>query len=393
MNALKQPNNRSVLSITAVITFFGFLDTHLLIPILALYTSELGASIGTVGLVIGLYSITNTPANILFGRLIDRIGYRWPLVGGLLGSALSMFLYTVSRFPIHLAMVRIIHGITGAPIGPATMSVFADYGSETRQGRAMGVYGMALASATLVGYGVSGVLASRLGYRAVFFLGSLILVLGALLSLLLPAGRRRSRLSGEKTALDGGFSRLKKLLGRRGLMVAYGAIFAQYFTFGGLVTLLPLHVKNLGMETFHVGMLLAAFAVMFIVFQFPAGAYSDRTGRLRPIVFSLGMAIISLLVLPSLSTFTWLALALAVYGAAYGILFPSISAMVVEHTTSQEHGMATGAFHALLTAGVAIGAPIMGWVGGLVGVQTGLMLTSVTMVLALLWTLGASKHI
>ena len=115
---------------------------------------ELGASIGTVGLVIGLYSITNTPANILFGRLIDRIGYRLPLVGGLLGSALSMFLYTVSRFPIHLAMVRVIHGITGAPIGPATMSVFADYGSETRKGRAMGLYGMALASATLVGYGV-----------------------------------------------------------------------------------------------------------------------------------------------------------------------------------------------------------------------------------------------
>lgn len=179
MNALKQPNNRSVLSITAVITFFGFLDTHLLIPILALYTAELGANIGTVGLVIGLYSITNTPANILFGRLIDRIGYHLPLVGGLLGSSLSMFLYTVSRVPIHLAMVRVVYGITGVPIGPATMSVFADYSSETRKGRAMGLYGMALASATLVGYGVSGVLASRLGYRVVFFLGSLILILGA----------------------------------------------------------------------------------------------------------------------------------------------------------------------------------------------------------------------
>ena len=154
-----------------------------------------------------------------------------------------------------------------------------------------------------------------------------------------------------------------------------------------------LQVKNLGMETFHVGMLLAAFAVMFIVFQFPAGAYSDRAGRLRPIVLSLGIAIVSLLVLPSLSTFTWLALALAVYGAAYGILFPSISALVVEHTTSQERGLATGAFHALLTAGVAIGAPIMGWIGGLVGVQTGLLLASVTMALALLWTQGAAKHI
>jgi len=40
-------------------------------------------------------------------------------------------------------------------------------------------------------------------------------------------------------------------------------------------------------------------------------------------------------------------------------------------------------FHALLTAGVAIGAPIMGWVAELVGVGTGLLLTPIATVLAL----------
>jgi len=103
MDALKKSHTRQALPVISVVTFLGFLDTHLLIPVLALYAAELGAGIGITGLIIGLYSLTNTPANILFGGLVDRIGYKLPLVFGLIGDALSMFLYSVSRLPVHLA--------------------------------------------------------------------------------------------------------------------------------------------------------------------------------------------------------------------------------------------------------------------------------------------------
>ena len=71
-------------------------------------------------------------------------------------------------------------------------------------------------------------------------------------------------------------------------------------------------------------------------------------------------------------------------GAAYGIIFPSVSALVSDETTPEERGIATGIFHALLTAGVAIGAPVMGWVGSAFGVETGLMSSAGILVLALL---------
>ncbi|GAI90458.1 unnamed protein product, partial [marine sediment metagenome] len=94
---------------------------------------------------------------------------------------------------------------------------------------------------------------------------------------------------------------------------------------------------------------------------------------------------------PSVAAFPLLAVATALYGAAYGILFPSISALVADHTAPEERGLATGIFHALLTAGVAIGAPVMGWVGGMVGIKLGLVLSSVIMVLALVIALRAIK--
>lgn len=381
---------RWALSITLVITSVGFLDTHLLVPIIALYAAELGASLGTIGLVIGLYSLTNTPANIFFGRLIDKIGYKIPLLFGLIGDALSMFLYSVTRLPIHLALVRILHGTTGAFVGPATMAAIADFSGGGEKARTMGFYGMSIAVATLVGYGLSGFLASRLGYKAVFFFGVGMLVLGILLSLILPGGRLSVI---DRKTPQSGLDKAKDLLKRRGLAVAYSAIFAQYFSFGGVVTLLPLYVKSLGMEAFHVGMLMAVFALVFIICQFPSGLFSDRVGRRLPTVSGLSLGIVSLVTLPSVEIFPLLAVAMTLYGAAYGLLFPSISALVIDHTATEERGMASGIFHALLTSGVALGAPIMGWAGGMLGVKLGLALSSGIMVLALVLTLRVRKHI
>ena len=391
MNELKPSQTRKILPITLVVTFLGFLDTHLLIPVMALYAAELGASVGIIGLIIGLYSITNTPANILFGRLIDRVGYKLPLIAGLIGDALSMFLYSLCRLPVHLALVRMLHGTSGGLVGPATMSITADYSNRAQKGRVMGLYGISLATATLVGYGLSGLFASRLGYQALFLFGVGILTIGAILSLLLPGNRQKGSITAQ-TSLGEVIKKAKDLLGRRGLTVAYGSIFAQYFTFGGVVTLLPLYLKGLGMEAFHVGMLLAIFAIMFIIIQLPSGTLSDKVGRLRPTAVGLSLGIVSLILLPSLRIFPLLAAAMALYGIGYGLIFPSISALVVDHTAPEERGIATGMFHALITDGVAIGAPLMGWAGETVGIESGLALTSGVMVLALIIALTALRR-
>jgi MFS family permease len=380
-----------VLPVISAVTFLGFLDTHLLIPVMSLFASELGAGVGIAGLIIGLYSITNTPFNILFGRLIDRFGSRRPLIIGLIGDALSMFLYSVCRLPFHLALVRAFHGTSGGLVGPSTMSIIADYSDRVQKGRTMAFYGMALAAATLVGYGLSGFLVSRLGYNAVFWFGSAVLVLGVGVSQLLPGKAKKGAVVVSPIS-GGGLKKVKDLLRRRELIVAYCSVFAQYFTFGGVVTLMPFHIEKLGMEAFHVGMLLATFAIMFIIVQFPGGALSDRLGRRVPTVIALVLGIVSLVILPLQSTFALLAVAMGLYGVAFGILFPSISAMVADNALPEERGTATGIFHALLTAGVAVGAPIIGWTGQGVGIRTGMLVIPAIMAVALAVALASLRQ-
>jgi MFS family permease len=213
-----------------------------------------------------------------------------------------------------------------------------------------------------------------------------------MLSLFLPGNKQKTTVTAKSSSAE--FARVARgLLARKGLLVSYSCIMAQYFTFGGVVTLLPLYVRSLGMEAFHVGMLLATFAVMFIVVQLPSGAFSDRVGRLIPAVLGLLLGIASLVILPAVVIFPLMAVVMALYGMAYGLLFPSISALIADHTTSRERGMATGVFHALLTVGVAVGAPVMGWVGEIVGVELGLVLTPGVLVFALIVVLRFSKQI
>jgi MFS family permease len=392
MNGQLLTGTGRALPIVSVVTFIGFLDTHLLIPVMALYAYDLGAGVGIVGLIIGLYSIVNTPANVFFGRVVDRLGYKLPLIIGLVGDAAGMFLYSLCRFPVHLAMVRVFHGIAGGAVGPATMSAIAYHGEESRHGRSMAFYGMALAAATLVGYGSSSVVVARLGYKAVFWLGGALLAAGACLGLLLPGSRHRDYNTPVVSA-GADWRQAGKLFTRKSLIGPYSAVFAQYFSFGGVVTLLPLHIKDHGMEAFHVGIMLAAFAVMFIILQIPAGSLSDRTNRLNLTAAGLVLGIISLVLMPATTTFALLLIIMALYGMAYGIIFPSISAVVADSTSMEERGFATGIFHALLTAGVAVGAPVMGWIGSALGEQTGLLLNGVVMAAALVITLIVRKSV
>lgn len=363
------------------ITFVGFLDTHLLVPIMALYAVELGASVSMVGLIIGLYSISNAPANILFGRVIDRVGTKLPLTIGLFGDALAMFLYSLCRAPFHLILVRVFHGISGGAIGPATMSIAAEHTTNRPGGRTMAFYGMSLAAATLVGYVLSATLASHLGYEFVFYVGALLLISGAVTNLVVPTITRRATGTFEsfKASLHG----TAELMKRKGLRASYSSVFAQYFAFGGVVTLLPLYLSNLGMGVFHMGMLLATFAITFIALQVPSGILSDKLGRRIPAAVGLCLCVVSLAILPTVEALLPLISVMVLYGASYALIFPSISAVIADYTTTEERGKATGIFHALLTAGVATGAPAMGWLATSVGVKWGLALCGIAAVVAL----------
>ncbi|OGO40298.1 MAG: hypothetical protein A2147_02760 [Chloroflexi bacterium RBG_16_57_8] len=364
-----------------IVTFLSFLDTPLLVPIVALYASGLGAEVTTIGLIVGVYSLTNTVASVVGGRLVDRFGAKWPLIGGLAGDALAMFAYSLARLPWHLALVRGFHGLGGGVVGPATMSITAETSAQHRRGRGMATYGMAIGMATLLGNAGGGIIGARLGYDYVFFLGGALLIVAFNLAVFMGGGQVRRTVTKRRFGED--LRRTGQLLTSGKLRLPYWSIFAQYFAFGAIVTLLPLHLRSLDLTSLHFSVLLASFAVVFVVVLLVFGHLSDSIGRVKPAALGIALAGAGVVTLPLSGTLPLMIGSMVLFGVGYGLFFPSLSALVADVTSPEEYGRATGLYHALLTVGVALGAPVMGWAASFLGTQLGLALSGIPLLVAL----------
>src|SRR5438093_346730 len=170
-------------------TMFGTIASNALVPIIALYARAVGADLVQTGIIVGLFSLVHAPANLFFGRIADRFGRKLPLQIGLLWASVSLFLYSVATTPLLLALVRISHGIGSGLVGPSSMALMADTSTPERKGRSMALYGISLALAVVIGFGIAGPVVARLGYPTLFYILSVGLVAVALAMASIPLVR------------------------------------------------------------------------------------------------------------------------------------------------------------------------------------------------------------
>src|SRR5438309_11349734 len=163
-------------------TMLGTMDSNALVPVIALYALHVGADPIQTGIIVGLFSLVHAPANLFFGRIADRFGRKLPLEIGLLWYSVSLFLYSVATTPLLLALVRISHGIGSGLVGPSSMALMADTSTSERKGRSMALYGISLALAVVIGFGIAGPVVARLGYATLFYILSVGLVVGFLIA-------------------------------------------------------------------------------------------------------------------------------------------------------------------------------------------------------------------
>src|SRR5437867_12041281 len=134
------------------------------------------------GIIDGHFSAVKAPANLFFGRIAHRFGRQLPLQVWLLWAAGSLFLYSLATTPLLLALVRVSHGLGSGLVGPSAMALMADTSTKERKGRAMALYGMSLALAVVIGFGIAGPVVARLGYPALFYVLSAGLLAGLVIA-------------------------------------------------------------------------------------------------------------------------------------------------------------------------------------------------------------------
>ena len=334
-------------------TMFGTIDSNALVPIIALYAQSVGADLVQTGVIVGLFSLVHAPANVFFGRIADRIGRKLPLQVGLLWDAVSLFLYSIASTPLLLALVRISHGIGSGFVGPSSMALIADTSTPERKGRSMALYGISLALAVVIGFGIAGPVVARLGYSTLFYILSGGLLVGFLIAVTI-----REPAKGRPQTMP--WRRLLAYAARPRPAAGYASIFSLYFILGAFVTLVPLHLQQeLGYGPLAVGLSFTAFAILSLLLHYPAGILADRFGPSTPAGIGLVAVAIAMASIPLVRDLSMLLVLMALFGVGHGFVFPAASTLVSRGADPEQHGLVTGLFYAVLVSGVAVGAPAM----------------------------------
>lgn len=363
-------------------TFIGTLDSNAMVPIIYLYARSLGSSLEMAGLIVAMYSIVHVPANIVFGRIADKIGRRIPFIAGLSWDAFSVFLYTLTANPWHLLLVRFSHGLGGGFVGPSSMAIAANLAPEDQKGRMMAKYGIALALSVIVGFALSGILIEGFGYNVFFYVLSGLLIIAVFFA---SQVREPESLGRVRSTFKEDVKILRGLLKRKPVIASYASVFSLYFVMGTFTVLVPHHMRELGMETMNIVAAFSAFAVLSVILHYPSGILSDRFGPKYPAIAGLLTITLAMILLPFFSTLTALILVSAIFGVGHGLVFPSSSTMVVRASTDDVRGLASGTFYALLVAGVAVGAPIATLVAGASTTEIGMWSSAIISVLCAIY--------
>ena len=353
--------------------FLLYVSYQLLLAVLPLHALALGLSEAQLGLIPGIFALSAMLWRPLAGRLADSIGRR-PLV--LLGPAifaLSSLGYGLVTTTAGLLALRFFHGV-GMGFGPTAASVVvADVAPVERRGEAMAVFGLTtttgLAAAPYVGIEISG----RWGANWTFLASAAIASVALLLALSLPETRPAEARPSEQLSLASLFS--------RGALYPSTLLLFLLFTYGGIITFLPLFAQRRGLG--NPGVFFAVFALAVLVTRTQSGRLADRFGRRLVLVPALIITGVSLAVLAGADSRSGLMAAAALYGVGFGAGQPALMAMTADRVPPAERGRALGTFFTAFELGILGGAMLLG------PVATGLGYTAMWWVAAGVAWLGA----
>lgn len=160
--------------------FVAFFDLHAQYPMLTPFAVSLGAAPSFIGLVMGMYSLTHLPGNLIAGYGVDRFGSRLFIMASLTGAGLLLLFQSKVTDPWQLLYIRSISGFVLAFLSPACMSLLARLAKDhIQQGKLMAGNGLVHTIASVVSPAAGAWLAATIGFSQSFaILGWVLLTTG-----------------------------------------------------------------------------------------------------------------------------------------------------------------------------------------------------------------------
>lgn len=329
-------------------------------PFQPLYASALGASLGQVALVMGVFSTVALAAGLFWGRLADHWRRRRPFVAGAMaGLAAAHLAMAWAPSWEWLVPLRAVEGVASGAHQVVSLALMGDIlEGHARRGRLVSGYRMSGSLAFSVAIVASGWLAQQAGFRGSYLLAAGVYTVAFFISLSIPepaVSQRVSRL---------GFAGLARgpLWPLLVLAVAHGLPFAAVYS------VWPIWVANeLGHGRAVFAQLWGLAAFVEVPCMLLCGVLVDRVGR-RP-VFVLGLVGFALVYLAYLLAppLPVLVAAQVLRGFAFAAFTATSLTMAIDLAPPEARGRAAGLYSMATSlsqiSGNWVGAPLAAALG------------------------------
>ena len=177
------PHLRATLILACLAQFMVILDVSVVNVALPAIRHALGFTLSDLQWVVNAYTVTFAGFLLLGGRAADLLGRRSVFVAGLVLFALASLGGGLSNSQTVLIVMRLIQGLGGAVIAPASLSIITSTFTEpSERNRAVGMWGAMGGAGGAAGVLLGGFLTDLLGWRWILFINVPIGLIAAFLA-------------------------------------------------------------------------------------------------------------------------------------------------------------------------------------------------------------------
>jgi len=258
------------------------------------FVLSLAGSLTSYGIIIGIFSITQSIFQFPYAFASDKFGRRKIVFIGIIIYIIGTFLCFFAQDILQLIIFRAIQGI-GA-FTSILQAIIGDIFEKEQHGKGMGYYSLAMNIGYFGGIFIGGYISSYLGFRNIFSIsGVLITVIAIFLLFALKEKDNPKVMNGnfEKNKMSFNLKNIKALFKNNQFKFSVMLNCVRWFLFGGIVVYLiwVLQVQFL-LDEMQTSYILIVIVAIYVAFVFYSSKVIDKQGPRKVMIIGQSIVII-----------------------------------------------------------------------------------------------------